>query len=150
MIEELKILLTEFPGPASHTRCFAHIINLISKTVICQFDVPTAEDKEIANEVLKELRMLAGDIEAEELITRTSRSDATDTDDSDDKAEDWVDEREDMDWGELEELDVDVQLVQMVLVKVSNSSGVSSAGTTSCNFMLTNNGYASSASYPLQ
>jgi len=119
MIDELKKLLTEFPGPTGRTRCFAHIINLIAKTVIRQFDVPTAEDKALADEVLKELKTLAGDIEAEELIARAIASrDDTDDDDDDDDVEGWIDEREGMDQWELAELELDVQPVRTVLVKV--------------------------------
>ena len=114
MIDELKKLLTEFPGPTGRTRCFAHIINLIAKTVIRQFDVPTAEDKALADEVLKELKTLAGDIEAEELIARAIAS----RDDTDDDVEGWIDEREGMDQWELAELELDVQPVRTVLVKV--------------------------------
>ena len=40
MIEELTRLLPDFPGSANHTRCFLHILNLIAKTVIRQFDTP--------------------------------------------------------------------------------------------------------------
>ena len=118
MIEELKVLLTGFPGPASWTHCFAHIINLMLKTVIHQFDVPTAEDKVVADTVLRELRTLAGDIEVEELITRTSRSDNNDIEGDDDNVEDWMDKHETMDECELEELEVDVRPVRTVLVKV--------------------------------
>jgi hypothetical protein len=68
MIDELKNLLTEFSGAASWTHCFAHIINLVAKTVIQQFDVPNSTDKTLADEVLKELGGLADGIKAEELI----------------------------------------------------------------------------------
>ena len=38
MIEELHTCIPKLAGPASHTRCFLHIVNLIAKTLICQFD----------------------------------------------------------------------------------------------------------------
>ena len=57
MIEELHTLVTEFAGSASHTCCFLHIISLIAKSLIQQFDAKkkTAEaDSELA-EMGKEL-----------------------------------------------------------------------------------------------
>ena len=65
MIDELCALLEVFPGAENQTRCFAHIINLIAKTVIQQFDVPKASEGEIVDEALKELWALAGDIDIE-------------------------------------------------------------------------------------
>ena len=121
MIEELQVLLTRIPAPASCMHCFAHIINLISKTVICQFNVPTAKDKVVADVVLRGLRMLAGDIEFEELITRTSQSDNNDIEGDDDNVEGWMDEHENMDECELDELKVDVHPVQAVLVTVHSN-----------------------------
>ena len=137
MIDEMKTLLTEFTGPAGRMRCFAHIINLIAKTVIRQFDMPTAKDKAAASEVLNELRTLAGDIELEEMISQASKSkDGDKDDDDDDNDEGWINEREDMDQWELDELEADVQPVRKVLVKVRvTSSDVHSAPSN----MLTNN-----------
>jgi hypothetical protein len=119
MIDKLEEILTEFGGPASRMHCFVHIINLIAKTIISQFDVPKSKDDTLSNEVMKELKELARDIEAEELMTRASESKEDDKDDEDDdNMEGWVDEREEMEEWELEALDGDVQPVQKVLVKV--------------------------------
>ena len=38
MIKELQELIPEFAGSASHTHCFLHIVNLIAKSLICQFN----------------------------------------------------------------------------------------------------------------
>lgn len=40
MIEHLENILTEFPGSANRTRCFAHILNLVAKGIMKQFDAP--------------------------------------------------------------------------------------------------------------
>jgi len=40
MIEELAVLIDDFPGPANQTRCFLHILNLVVKSIIRQFDLP--------------------------------------------------------------------------------------------------------------
>lgn len=39
MIDRLSVLAPEFAGKAAHTRCFLHIMNLIAKTLIRQFDI---------------------------------------------------------------------------------------------------------------
>ncbi len=38
MLKELKTLLPSFRGAASQSRCFAHIVNLVVKSVMSQFD----------------------------------------------------------------------------------------------------------------
>ena len=43
MIDKLSKLLKEFPGSANHTRCFNHILNLIAKSIMRQFDLPKAK-----------------------------------------------------------------------------------------------------------
>jgi hypothetical protein len=143
MIDELCTLLEAFPGAENRTRCFAHIINLIAKTVIQQFDVPKAREGEIVDEALKELRALAGDIDIEELLMKASAAkdeDDDDDDDDDDNEEGWVDERGEMSEFEAEELAVDVQPVRTMLVKVS-------LGRLSCcqlsNVPLTNGRFSS-------
>jgi hypothetical protein len=65
MIDELADLVAAFAGDASRTRCFTHIINLIAKSVIKQFDVPKTKAGEVLDDGLKELIVLAGEIEIE-------------------------------------------------------------------------------------
>jgi len=36
MIEDLVDLLPDFPGDANRTQCFAHIVNLIAKSLLQQ------------------------------------------------------------------------------------------------------------------
>ncbi|TDL17969.1 hypothetical protein BD410DRAFT_698447, partial [Rickenella mellea] len=40
MTTELTDLINSFPGDANRTCCFAHILNLVAKSIIRQFDVP--------------------------------------------------------------------------------------------------------------
>jgi hypothetical protein len=40
MIQELANLLEHFPGPANQMRCFTHVLNLVVKSIIQQFDLP--------------------------------------------------------------------------------------------------------------
>ncbi len=46
MLAELKYLLPKFRGAVTQSRCFAHIINLVVKSILRQFDV--RNDKETA------------------------------------------------------------------------------------------------------
>ncbi len=36
----MAALLQAFPGAANRTRCFAHILNLVAKCIMKQFDAP--------------------------------------------------------------------------------------------------------------
>jgi hypothetical protein len=69
MIEELAIQLNDFPGSASQVWCFAHILNLVVKSIMHQFDVPDKKMGDIADEATWELHRLAGNIEHEELLS---------------------------------------------------------------------------------
>jgi hypothetical protein len=40
MIDHLVTLLEAFPGLANRTRCFTHILNLVTKCIMKQFDAP--------------------------------------------------------------------------------------------------------------
>ncbi|KAG2737548.1 hypothetical protein P692DRAFT_201670425, partial [Suillus brevipes Sb2] len=38
MVAELAELVPHFSGPSSRTRCFLHIVNLVAKSLIREFD----------------------------------------------------------------------------------------------------------------
>jgi hypothetical protein len=119
MIEELGDLVDAFPGEASRTRCFAHIINLIAKSIIKQFDIPKARTGDVSDDGVEGLFVLAGEIELEEWETRTRPTGTReDEEKEDDNVEDWKDERLGLSEEALQELDNDVQPVRRVLVKV--------------------------------
>ena len=114
MIEELHTLVAKFAGSASHTRCFLHIINLIAKTLIQQFDAKkttTEADSELA-EMGKELN------EDERLLDEVMH----DNEDEDERIEEendkWVDETEGLDMEERIQLERSIHPVKLVLVKV--------------------------------
>ena len=102
MVKELEKTLVNFPGEASRTHCFCHIINLVAKSVITQFDVP--------NDV-----NLARQMEVEE--ARQQLEDKQENKDTDDD-EGWVDERAEMSAVELAVLDCDILPARRVLTKV--------------------------------
>ena len=124
MVEELANLLDDFPGPANQTWCFLHILNLVVKSIIRQFDLPkskkTSDDKDeddpTLDAAMAELLKLTADIDLEEQITVSAGDDEV-TDDDD---EGWIDEREDMTEDELKELAASVQPVRLLLTKVTS------------------------------
>ena len=122
MIRHLEVLIDEFRGRKSQTRCFAHILNLIAKSILRQFDIPRAQvNNDDATVALIEL---AGNIEFEEEEMDEYGDNDNDDDNSDDQEEvmentdDWVNEREAMTMEQLAELDKSVQPVRQMLVKV--------------------------------
>ena len=62
MIDKLAELVVAFPGHANRTRCFTHILNLVVKVILRQFDGP----KDNADETSWALIDVSGDIEMHE------------------------------------------------------------------------------------
>jgi hypothetical protein len=117
MIYQLQGLINEFKGPESHTHCFTHILNLIAKSIIQQFDIPRAQANSIFDEATMALIELAGNINVKEQKMAKS-SDNSDNDKDDKNTEDWVNERDSMTAEQLTALDRSVQPVRLMLVKV--------------------------------
>ncbi|KIL55208.1 hypothetical protein M378DRAFT_201116 [Amanita muscaria Koide BX008] len=122
MIEELPALLTEFAGQTSRTRCFAHIINLVAKSIISQFDLPKnkkhSNDEHAVNhleEDLQDLESLAGDIDFEE---REERMESQRMEHDGDNEDGWVDERANMSENEVTDLEWQLLPARRVLTKV--------------------------------
>ena len=77
MVESLEELIDDFPGAANQTRCFLHILNLVVKSILKQFDLPKKKkashnndeiDKDIdkgLDQAVEELLKLAGDLEGD-------------------------------------------------------------------------------------
>jgi hypothetical protein len=122
MVKELKDLLPNFPGPANQTRCFTHILNLVVKSILRQFDVPKMKVGEVLDEALRELANIAGNIELEEAEDRQGNGAENDSEE-DDNIEGWIDKRELLTEEEKIELDEAVRPVRLVLTKVFFFSG---------------------------
>jgi len=116
MIHKLSNLLPNFPGAANQTRCFLHILNLVVKSILWQFDVPKVKGDEILDNTLEELVKLVGDIEQEEAECHEVNSD--EGDEEDDNVDGWIDERTHMTDEEREELNKAVKHIHLVLTKV--------------------------------
>lgn len=113
---ELANLIDEFPGAANQTRCFMHILNLVVKSIIRQFDLPNSEIDKVLNDATKELLSLAGNIEFEE--DELSRDGEDGIAGEEDNVEGWIDERTLMDEEDLNTLDESVKPVRVLLTKV--------------------------------
>lgn len=85
--------------------------------MIKQFDIPKAKTGEVLDDALEELIALANEIEVEERLTRESANE--DDDLEDDNEEGWIDEQAKLSKEDQEKLNKDVQLVRLVLVKIS-------------------------------
>jgi hypothetical protein len=62
MIDELVDLLPNFPGSANRCRCFFHIVNLIAKSLLKQFDVPKKSADAALDNAERELINLAEEL----------------------------------------------------------------------------------------
>lgn len=135
LIDELGDLDNSFAGRANQVRCFAHIINLIAKSILRQFEVTkgrtsddTADEK--TADILADLA--AGlDLEDEPVYPMELSEDEDEKDgageggegeESDevdvDDVDGWIDEREDLSDEEREELRESVLPLKLALAKV--------------------------------
>lgn len=114
MINELSRLVPKFPGATNQTRCFLHVLNLVVKSVIKQFDLPEMQEDNILDDAHQALLELAEDLEHEELQSQKNG----DSDEDDDSTEGWINERELMTEREKKELDKSIGPMRLMLTKV--------------------------------
>ena len=120
MIESLSGLLKSFLGDANRARCFNHVIALVAKSSIHQFDVPKGRADAVLDEAERELRELAEGLDIEEEQTK-GKWEGPDNEE-DEEGEDpvgWVDEVAGLSVADHEELEENIRPVKLVLVKVS-------------------------------
>jgi hypothetical protein len=95
-ITELADRIETFDGNSSCTRCFLHILNLVAKTILAQFDIKTKKGADTHKGVQDgdyELRRLVSELEeAESQAVETEEAVAKESAEEDD----WVDEQDDM------------------------------------------------------
>lgn len=116
MVEELATLIEDFDGDASRTRCFLHIVNLVAKSLLKQFDVPKKKADAALDEAEKELMSLAEDLEWEERVTVAENGLGDDA--SKDDVDGLVDEVQGLSEQEKKDLIESITPVRLVLVKV--------------------------------
>ncbi len=118
MVAELDKILTSF-SPVNRTRCFTHILNLVSKSLLHQFDLKRDDksDKGVDDDE-KSLLDLAGDIEGEEFDMAKENDTADGEMADDDNLEGWVDEVAACTPEEQQVLEESIRPVKRTLVKV--------------------------------
>jgi hypothetical protein len=111
-------LTQNFAGNASRTRCFTHIINLIAKSLLKQFDVPKKGTGEAVDEAKIALHELAEGLDLEEIETRSQLQRDDDDGDGDDDDDQFEDAFEGLSSYERVELSKSIRPVSVMLVKV--------------------------------
>jgi len=112
MVDHLAELIDTFPGAPNRTRCFAHILNLVAKCIMRQFDDPKKKKKS----AFDELNALADELESDDEIETDDEGDAEEIEEEIEEGA--FDEREGISAEEIRELERSVQPVQRVLAKV--------------------------------
>jgi len=104
MIEHLATLIENFPGAANQTRCFMHILNLVAKSVLPQFEAPKSKGGKVLDDVARELAAVLDDLEGldDDDVASKSGDDEDGGEGGDDVDDDVVDDDED---GLLDERD---------------------------------------------
>ena len=104
MIEHLAVLLNTFPGASNQTCCFAHILNLVAKSVLRQFEAPKKKNSVDGKDVDAGVEVVEGDGD-DNADNAACESGTVDGDERDDDVDDdIVDDDEDGLPDELEEL----------------------------------------------
>jgi hypothetical protein len=128
MVEHLAALIETFPGAANQTRCFTHILNLVAKSVLRQFESPKAKGGKVLDDAAKELAAVFDQLEdGDDKASNSSLGDIEGSgegsnDDNDDLVDDedgLSDERDGMSEEELATLEASVKPIQVMLTKVS-------------------------------
>jgi hypothetical protein len=114
MIAALACTLDDYPGDPNRARCFNHIIALVGKRMIRQFDVPKGGADAALDEAEKELRNLAEGIDIEDMLAK-GRQETDEEDDEDDDGDDG----DEMDVEDRADLEASTRPIWLVLVKVS-------------------------------
>ena len=121
MIDELASIVDVFPGAANRTQCFAHILNLVVKCIMKQFDVPSKNMKQImlaaVTDMLQQDTDEDGDANESGCKGAEGETGKKESDDEDNVGTD--DSREGMSAVEIEDLEETVKPVQCILTKVS-------------------------------
>jgi hypothetical protein len=131
MIEHLATLIDMFPGAANQTRCFAHILNLVAKSVLRQFESPKAKGEKVMGDAARELAAVVDELndeqeaggsengnEAGDYYEAGGEGNNEDDDTVDDDEDGLPDERDGMKEEELASLEDSVKPIRLVLTKV--------------------------------
>jgi len=119
MIDRLGDHIVSFPRSTNRAQCFNHVIALIAKSLICQFDVLKGQADAALNKAERELIDLAEGIDIEDEMMQGEWEIPGD-DDDEENGDGWVDEVAALLIADREELEANVRPIRLVLVKVSH------------------------------
>ncbi|OJT15390.1 Zinc finger BED domain-containing protein RICESLEEPER 3 [Trametes pubescens] len=129
MLAKMMDLLPNFSGELARVRCFAHVLNLVAKSLISEFDARVERNEdEVDEEELRELRALTEGEEEEEVVTRTESAATAGNDDDgevavgDDNVDDEVDPMAQLTPQERAQFEIDVRPVKLILAKLRKLS----------------------------
>jgi hypothetical protein len=119
MIDEIPNVIETFSGDENQARCFNHIVALVTKSTVHQFDIPKGLANMALDEVERELQELAEGIDIEDKQTQDEWEGPDDEGGKGDEHEGWVDEVAHLLVADHAELEENIKPVKLVLVKVS-------------------------------
>ncbi|KAG1889610.1 uncharacterized protein F5891DRAFT_965438 [Suillus fuscotomentosus] len=114
--------VAHFGGDTARTRCFLHIVNLVAKSLLKQFDVPKNEALAFVGTAEEELREIAQGLEAEDADTVAENGASDPNADDTDNLDGWVDEVGELSDEEHNMLQDDIRPIKFVLVKLCKLS----------------------------
>ena len=114
MVDTLARQVPHFKGQSSCTCCFLHIINLVAKLLMCQFDVPTGSQTQDCDPL--DVQALAEGIEDEDLSVIQKNGEGNE--DMCNNEDGWVDEVTFLVEMERDDLEAHIKPVKLILVKV--------------------------------
>ena len=120
MADEMEHLLPAFSS-GNRVRCFTHVLNLIAKALLKQFEMAKKsenEDDDFTEEEAK-LLTLAENLDEEEFTMAEEKMDENGGADEEDSMDEWVDEVDALTPNERLLLEDEIRPVKIVLVKVS-------------------------------
>ncbi|KAH9910741.1 uncharacterized protein B0H18DRAFT_894583, partial [Fomitopsis serialis] len=128
MIEEMEKMIMGFPGRRARSRCFCHIVNLVAKSLLRQFEPPKPRKKKKNEDGTDEYDESADDDpelsdydrELQELMEDLDFDETEEIEDGQgDDIDGLWDAREDLSTEKRSSLEEEVRPVKMMLVKVS-------------------------------
>lgn len=121
MISKLSEILDKFPGATNQMCCFAHTVSILAKVILKQFDVPKKKEGDMLDKAAQALSDMAQELEFEEHVEQETQE-RKDGEEEDQMLDTWVDFHEGLMEEEVTALDVSVQPVRSMFVKVRWSS----------------------------
>lgn len=121
MISKLSEILDKFPGATNQMHCFAHTVSILAKVILKQFDVPKKKEGDMLDKAAQALSDMAQELEFEEHVEQETQE-RKDGEEEDQMLDTWVGFHEGLMEEEVTALDVSVQPVRSMFVKVRWSS----------------------------